>query len=272
MTRLSETRESFNDRDPLKSKLIHDKYPVIANPSHEEPTLDSAKFLKPAVFGGLDGISTIFALIAGSAGAQLSLAHLLAVGTGTLIAGAFGMGMGEYVSAKADKDVALREFEREEWEVENYPEGEIQEMMAIYQNNGVSATDSEIIARTLAKYKTFWVEHMLLTEIGILPVDPKESLILPALTMFVSFAVFGAIPLLAYALISILRPNLQAFLVTTGCSMITLLILGAVKAHILGQARIKSGLLMVLQGGICAASAYWLGDVVQQTIESFILS
>jgi hypothetical protein len=61
------------------------------------------------------------------------------------------------------------ERQRERWEVDNFPEGEIQEMIQIYSEYGVSESDSMLVARTLSKYPEFWVEHMLLHEIGIVP-------------------------------------------------------------------------------------------------------
>ena len=61
------------------------------------------------------------------------------------------------------------EERREKWEVDNYPEGEIQEMLHIYTSYGVSESDAKLVAETLAKYPDFWVDHMLLHEIGILP-------------------------------------------------------------------------------------------------------
>ena len=65
----------------------------------------------------------------------------------------------------------FREFERsrERWEVANFPEGEVQEMIQIYSNYGISDEDAESVARTLSKYPDFWVDHMLLHEIGIIP-------------------------------------------------------------------------------------------------------
>lgn len=88
-------------RDELLAKMA----------DHNEPTASGNRYVKPMVFGGLDGISnstsiggnihpvtvsgTMFALIAGSVGAQLTLAHMVAVGVGNLVAGAFGMGFGE---------------------------------------------------------------------------------------------------------------------------------------------------------------------------------
>ena len=259
--RFEEPRKSFLVRDGERSRLAHDR--LKEDVEHVEPTLSSGRYLKPAVFGGLDGISTIFALIAGSVGAQLSPTGLLAVGTGTLLAGAVGMGLGEYVSCLAENEVAESERLRETWEVENYPEGEIREMIEIYVRKGVGFEDAEVVARTLAKYKTFWVEHMLLTEIGIIPPDPEENVFVSGLVMFLSFLIFGAIPLMSYSLIVFHIQSVDPFLVTGLTSVATLFGLGVTKSHVLGQGRVRGGVFMVGQGSLCAATAYWLGDIVQ---------
>ena len=67
------------------------------------------------------------------------------------------------------------EKQREKWEVDNYPDGEIQEMLHIYTGYGLSDTDAEVVAKTLAKYPDFWVDHMLLHEIGVVPHRKKDS-------------------------------------------------------------------------------------------------
>jgi len=260
--RLSETSDAFKAGDSLRSALVHDTTSAV----HTEPTISGGRFMKPLVFGGLDGISTIFSLIAGSLGAQLSLSHMLAVGAGNLIAGAFGMGLGEYVSSTADADVARREQAREKWEVENYPEGEVNEMIDIYCAKGISRSDAVSVASILSKYKDFWVEHMMLTEIGMLPPDPSESHALSGFIMFSAFSFFGAIPLVSYAAIVMLQIPLPPFLACAFVSLATLFTLGALKAHVLSQARIMGGAVMTLQGSLCAASAYWLGDLIQNSL------
>jgi VIT1/CCC1 family predicted Fe2+/Mn2+ transporter len=199
-------------------------------------------------------------------GAQLSAQSLLAVGIGNLIAGALGMGIGEYVSSKADREVALREEARERWEVENNPEGEIYEMIAIYQNKGLSRTDASLVATTLAKYPKFWIEHMMLTEIGMLPADPDESLIMGGVVMFISFVLFGSVPLFSYYFLSF--GELHPLTIATLSSSVTLFILGAIKAQFVSKPRISGGLLMVLQGGLCAFSAYSLGDLINGMISA----
>jgi DNA damage-binding protein 1 len=218
------------------------------------------------VFGALDGLATIFALVAGSVGADLAAGSLLAVGVGNLIAGALGMGIGEYVSSKADRDVALREEAREKWEVENNAEGEVYEMIQIYESKGLSRDDATVVARILSKYPKFWIEHMMLTEIGMLPADENESPFLSGLVMFVSFVMFGSVPLLSFYLLSF--GEMRPFTIATLSSIVTLFVLGAIKSRFVSKPALAGGAVMVLQGGLCAFSAYCLGDLINSLLSS----
>lgn len=262
--RKREAIAAFEAGDLERSLSAHLLSPV-PHP-HEEPTLAQGRYAKPFVFGALDGLATIFALVAGSVGADLASASLLAVGVGNLIAGALGMGIGEYVSSKADRDVALREEAREKWEVENNAEGEIYEMVAIYESKGLSKSDALLIATTMSKYPKFWVEHMMLTEIGMLPADENESPALGGLVMFVSFIMFGSVPLLSYYFLGV--KGVHPFVIATISSVVTLFILGAIKSRFVSKPALVGGLTMVFQGGLCAFSAYCLGDLINSLISS----
>ena len=81
-------------------------------------------FLKPLIFGGLDGILTSFAIVAGAAGGQLSVPVVLVLGFSNILADALAMGVGEFLSSKAENEWILSERKRESWEMETYPEGE----------------------------------------------------------------------------------------------------------------------------------------------------
>ena len=109
--------------------------------------------MKTIIFGGLDGIITTFAVVAGAGGGGLSEEVVLIMGFSSLVADALSMGVGDALSSKAEAEVAVRERQREEWEMDNYLEGEISEMIDIYRNKGMSADDAEMMVRTLAKYK-----------------------------------------------------------------------------------------------------------------------
>jgi len=262
--RAASTRSAFADQDVAKSKLAH------LLPAHTEETNEEGKLLKPIIFGGLDGVSTIFAYLAGAIGAELSLVHTIAIGCAQLFAGALGMGLGEDLSSKAEQDVAAREQAREAWEVENNPEGEISEMVDIYVSKGLSSEDALTVANTLSKYKDFWVEHMMLHEIGMFP--PEENswqAVLQGVVMFLAFMVLGGIPLLAYILAGVFFPEeglVARSRVSCLASCGALLMLGMLKAYMVDMPLLKGGASMMCQGIMCAGGAYWIGSSLPQLL------
>ena len=93
--------------------------------SSEEQHQVVGGLIKPIVFGGLDGILTSFAIVAGATGGSLSPKVVLILGFSNIFADALSMGVGEFMSSKAENEWILSERQREKWEMENYPEGEI---------------------------------------------------------------------------------------------------------------------------------------------------
>lgn len=78
------------------------------------------------------------------------------------------MGVGEFLSSKATNEWILSERRREEWEMENYPDGEIQEMIDIYKQKGMSHDDAKLVIETMAKYKDFFVDVMMAEELELM--------------------------------------------------------------------------------------------------------
>merc|ERR1719453_868051 len=104
------------------------------------------------------------------------------------------------MSSRAEVEVAVRERQREAWELENFPEGEIKEMIEIYTSKGLSPTDAESIIQTMAKYPNFFVDQMMKDELGMEP--PEESgcvdVIKAGFVCFIAFLTCGLVPLLGY--------------------------------------------------------------------------
>ena len=107
---------------------FHDKRSQQGAKEEHSPGGDSIKAL---IFGGLDGILTSFAIVAGAAGGGMSVSVVLVLGFSNILADALSMGVGEFLSSKAHNEWVLSERLREKWELENYPEGEIQEIPLI---------------------------------------------------------------------------------------------------------------------------------------------
>jgi len=255
-------RAAYDSKDINASKHYHD-----VKSASEEGHQAEGGYLKPIIFGGLDGILTSFAIVAGSAGGNLPPSVVLILGFSNIFADALSMGVGEFLSSKATNEWILNERAREEWEMDNYPEGEIKEMIEIYEDKGMSKEDATQVISIMAKYKDFFVDIMMLQELELMvPEDDhvKESMF-EGCVMFTSFAGFGALPLLGYVIIPALFPELGeevlfiAACVVTGC---VLFLMGSVKSYFSSQNWFRAGMETLFLGGACATVAFFIGQFV----------
>ena len=123
---LNAARDAYASGSAEASRRAHNAaMDGMAVEAHEQ----SGGRLKGIVFGGLDGILTSFAIIAGGVGAHLDPVALLALGVSNVLADALSMGAGEFLSSRSYNNYVRKEREREAWEMENYPAGEIAEMV-----------------------------------------------------------------------------------------------------------------------------------------------
>jgi len=252
---LEKAKEAYAQHSIEASKKAHDVKKISAEEKHNTT---QGQYLKSIVYGGLDGTITTFAVVAGVAGAALSPAVVLILGFANLVADGISMAIGDYLSSKAEKEYNRAERRREAWEFENYPEGEKLEMVQIYETMGVDKKDSTTIVDIMSKHKKAFVNIMMVEELGI--VEDTTSPVKNALFTFFSFAFFGFIPLVAYVFASMI-PWLAAntFLVACGMTGMTLFLMGSLKTKITERSWFKSGLEMLLVGGLAAGAAYGIG-------------
>ncbi len=253
---LNEARQAYRRGDLTASRRAHSAS-AGAEERHQHGT---GQYIKSAVYGGLDGIITTFAVVAGVAGADLSSGIVLILGFANLIADGLSMAIGDYLSTKSEQEYHRAERRREEWEVEHYPEGEIREMVELYVAKGMSEEDARTIVEIFARHKKAWVDVMMIEELGIMGSD--ESPIRNALVTFFSFGAFGFVPLVAFVVAHVTPLGANAFLLATLLTALTLFVLGAVKVRITGRNWVRSGLEMLLVGGIAAVAAYAIGDLL----------
>jgi len=126
-------REAFSTGDAEASRAMHESTRVahdgaVAKADEAHGGFGS-DYVKSIVFGGLDGIITTFSTIASSVGGNLSIEAVITLGFANLIADAISMGVGDFISSKAEYDYLMAERAREAWEFDNHPEGEKQEMV-----------------------------------------------------------------------------------------------------------------------------------------------
>ncbi|KAL4461323.1 hypothetical protein ABPG72_016121 [Tetrahymena utriculariae] len=110
------------NRDNFISRQDYYEFNYLIN--HKEQHNQSGAYIKSAVYGGLDGIITTYAVVMGVAGAELQTVVILALGVANLIGGGICMSLGDYLSTKSEIEFQRRERQREEWQVDNLPEEE----------------------------------------------------------------------------------------------------------------------------------------------------
>ena len=140
--------QAFATGDIEASIAAHD-----ARCSHDEAHSKAGGYIKSIVFGGLDGIITTFAVVSGAVGGGLSVDVILILGFSSVIADAVSMGVGDALSTKAENEYIHMEKRREEWEFQNNPAGEIQEMVDLYVQKGMEEEDAQVVITKMAKYK-----------------------------------------------------------------------------------------------------------------------
>eukprot|EP00545_Synedropsis_sp_CCMP1620_P006088 CAMPEP_0119016204 /NCGR_PEP_ID=MMETSP1176-20130426/11872_1 /TAXON_ID=265551 /ORGANISM="Synedropsis recta cf, Strain CCMP1620" /LENGTH=254 /DNA_ID=CAMNT_0006969545 /DNA_START=125 /DNA_END=886 /DNA_ORIENTATION=- len=232
----NEARKAYEGQDMEASRNFHDARNNNGNVvESEEQHKKEGGLLKPMIFGGLDGILTSFAIVAGAAGGNLSSGVVLILGFSNIFADALSMGVGEFLSSKAENEWILSERRREEWELENYPEGEIKEMVEIYEERGMSKEDAEMVINTMAKYKDFFVDVMMTQELELQVPEANhvQESFREGVIMFCSFAFFGVLPLLGYVFFPSIFPNMSEeslFLSACVVTAVVLFFLGSIKS------------------------------------------
>lgn len=179
---------------------------------------------------------------------------------------ALSMGLGDFISSKSELEFSLSERKREAWECEIYFEGEKSEMLKIYENRGFSTEDATELIDIFSKYSNNFIDNMMIEELGIIPPNEDESIAKPALFTFLSFIVFGIIPLIPFIIAAGLKdfingPNNVYFIVCIVMTVLTLFGLGAWTSKFSSTRWFISGLEMAILGSVAAAVSYGVGSL-----------
>ena len=258
--RVDQARKAFRKGDPKLAAAAHD--PKVIHRSMEKHGGVETQFIGEMVYGGLDGIITTFAVVAGVAGANLGANVVLILGLANLLADGFSMAIGSYLSTKSEQEFYAREKQRETWEVEHYPEGEKAELYELYLSQGYAEADARAMVEIKAKDHDLWVNAMMLEELGML--EDTSHPLKNGLATFISFIIAGVLPLVVYLLSLILPiPAGVAFPTSMVLSGLALFGLGAAKVLATQNNPWRSGLEMLLVGGLAAGVAYVVGALLK---------
>ncbi len=216
-------------------------------------------WLRPAVFGAMDGLVSNFALMAGVAGGSAALGAgttgIVLAGLAGLAAGAFSMAAGEYTSVASQAELAEQEFENERIELRRNAEGEAKELAQIWVRRGVDLELAEAVAMQLGRNPEAALEVHAKEEIGLAPGELPNPWV-AAGSSFLAFALGALIPLLPYFF------GVQVLWPSAVLSMLGLFGAGALVSRVTARTWWFSGLRQLVVGVLAAAVTYGVGTVV----------
>lgn len=212
------------------------------------------QYLREMVFGGIDGVVTTFAIVAGVEGAGLSHGIIVALGIANILADGFSMAAGNYSGTKAEADDRRRIIEIEERHIQYHREGEIEELRQILHQRGLAGDVLEDATQAIAADKRKWIDMMLTDEYG-LPRDAPTPF-RAALATFVSFLIAGSVPLIPF----VLQMD-DAFLISTVATLVVFFLIGTAKSRWSLAKWWWSGGETLLIGALAAGIAFFVGGL-----------
>jgi vacuolar iron transporter family protein len=212
---------------------------------------------RAAVFGISDGLLTNISLILGVAGAHPAAGVVRLAGFAGLVAGAFSMAAGEYVSMTAQKELIHRELDVERKSLRDSPKQELAELVAVYEQRGVRREVAEEVAEALMSSPERALETHSREELGVNPRqtgEPKKA----AASSFVSFAVGAVIPLLPWFFIS----GVGAIIASIVLGTVSALAIGWGLGVATGRSPQKGALRQLGIAAVAAAVTYGVGSLL----------
>jgi VIT1/CCC1 family predicted Fe2+/Mn2+ transporter len=193
-------------------------------------------------------------LAAGLAAAVSSTKVIVTAGLAEIVAGAIAMGLGGYLAARTDAEHYGSERARENWEIDNFRDKEIQEVTEIFDGYGLKGDVLQTVVTVITSDRQRWLDFMMHFELGLEEPDPKRALI-SAGTIAASYIIGGLIPLAPYIMMSNIS---KAFAYSVGFTALALILFGGIKGQFTGINKAKSAGQTLLVGGLAAAAAYAL--------------
>ncbi|MFD9125666.1 VIT1/CCC1 transporter family protein [Kitasatospora sp. NPDC059571] len=212
-------------------------------------------WLRPAVFGAMDGLVSNLALMTGVVGGEVSHGAVVLTGLAGLAAGACSMAAGEYTSVASQRELVEAELEAERLELSRNPHGELAELAQLYVAKGVDPDLAHEVARQLSRDPEQTLAVHAREELGVDPEDLPSPLV-AASSSFACFAVGALLPLLPYLLgATALWPALVL-------AAVGLFLCGAVVARVTARSWWFSGVRQLLLGGAAAGVTFLLGRLI----------
>jgi VIT1/CCC1 family predicted Fe2+/Mn2+ transporter len=215
----------------------------------------SGGWLRPTVFGAVDGLVTNASLIAGLGGGGASAHTVVLSGVAALVAGAFSMGTGEYVSVTNQNELVHAEVAVERTMHARFPAAEQAELAETFRGYGADRDTAARMAAAVSRDPDTALRVHTREELGV---DPFElpSPLLAGVASLVAFSLGALVPLLPYL------AGLSVLGATLGVAAVALLGGGMAVGRLTGRPLLRSGLRQLVLGGVAIAVTFAVGSLI----------
>lgn len=220
----------------------------------EKHYVNRSNWLRASVLGANDGILSTASIAVGVASAQSNTQAILLAAMAGLVAGAFSMAAGEYVSVSSQEDIEKADLEREKRELESIPEIELNELSKIYIERGLTPELAKEVAIQLTQHDALGAHAR--DELGINEITSANPL-QAALASALSFIVGGILPVIV-VWVSPLESLVGVVYVTT---LLFLILLGYISARLGGSSQLKSIVRIAIWGTLAMAATALVGYI-----------
>jgi vacuolar iron transporter family protein len=238
---------------PTTTAIPEHKLPDASEP-HETA---GNSVLRPIVFGGNDGLVSNLALVMGVAGAGPAPSIIVLAGVAGLLAGAFSMAVGEFISVQSQRELLDYQVAFQRKQVREAADQERAILIRIYRERGFPELETERIVEVIFEEPENAVRTMIFEEVG-LDVRSIGSPLSAAIGSFLAFTLGAFIPLLPYLIWS----GSMAFALSLGVSLAALALLGLGIGRMTRRPLGYTAIRQVLLGGIAAAVTYAVGTLI----------
>ncbi len=238
---------------------------MINHIHHVEPHIKESNHIRDIVFGFGDGINTSLGIVAGVGGALITADVVILASLIGMFTGAKAMAVQNYLAVKSQREILESEIKREEFEIQNMPVEERNEIENIYRAKGFEGELLEKIVEKITSNKDVWLKTMLTEELG-LNLDILGNPLKGAIVMFGAFLLGGILPILPYFAVKAgIISSTTAIGIAIIISVLSSFIVGALKARMAKKNLIKGGIEMAGLGTGIALVGYGIGAELAKT-------
>lgn len=217
----------------------------------------AAGILRPVVFGGNDGLVSNLALVMGVAGAAPAPGVIVLAGVAGLLAGAFSMAVGEYISVQSQRELLGYQVEFQRRQLAETPTQEYDILVGIYMGRGLNREEADHLADRMFADPERALETLVREEIGL---DPRAigSPVSAAIGSFVAFTLGALVPVIPY----LIGSGPVAFWTSLMASLAALFLLGLGVSAFTHRHPVRSGARQLLLGLIAAVVTFGVGSLL----------